>query len=417
MATAKKRPTAKRTTSRVVKTGLLSKPKLNRGQLLAVVAMVVILGAAIVFFVRAATLKNAEPETWTASGGTVAVKADATAADGNYVEFMAPAVSTTPTTSPGDPALTDTAPAADAAWRPDADNPNTGVKDYSLLKPCAGTTYSQSGTATNRIIIENCIFTGPVAIRGDYITIRNSKFDPNVTFPLTIWDEPDSADYFIGENLDIIGNGKGGYPVGPEACIRNWGKNTIIRHSETSGCVDMVKMAGGRFEYNWFHDPTTIPPQPPCTSWDPQNGCDGTHSDGFQAQGGMNSDLVYIGNNMEFGAPATYAGGTWWANGGFQFGMETNWGAPCMGGVLLQNNWLIGYNYYWNGGELSGGGYSWCTPNHDIQVIGNRFYRQNISYGTTGRAEVKRNNVWQDAGQTRLNNQLLNVAANQAVNF
>jgi hypothetical protein len=88
-----------------------------------------------------------------------------------------------------------------------------------------------------------------------------------------------------------------------------------------------------------------------------------------------------------------------------------------MGGVLLQNNWLIGYNYYWNGGELSGGGYSWCTPNHDIQVIGNRFYRQNISYGTTGRAEVKRNNVWQDAGQTRLNNQLLNVAANQAVNF
>lgn len=364
------------------------------------IAVIAVLGVGTLLISQAATpFVSLEAET---NAQASLVVSDTTASNGKALRF---GTAGAPVTLP--PGLTDTAQEADPAWKPDADNPNTGVKDYSKLKSCAGGDITQGGTAANPRIIENCDFQGAVAIRADYVTIRNSRFDKNANYPLTIWDEPDSADYFVGENLDIIGNGS----EAQETCVRNWGRNTIIRYSEIAHCIDMSKMGGGTYAYNWLHDPTTIAP---ACAWP---ACDGSHSDGLQAQGGMNSDLIYYGNNMEFSPPVSYVGGKWGSNGGFQFGMETDWGTPCMGGVLLQNNWLIGYNYYWNDGDLGNGVYRFCEPGDTTQVIGNRFYRQSVSYGSTGRAEVKRNNVWHDSGPTTFNSQNITVTAGQAVNF
>jgi hypothetical protein len=129
----------------------------------------------------------------------------------------------------------------------------------------------------------------------------------------------------------------------------------------------------------------------------------------MQVQGGMIEDMVVIGNNFEMAEGSAL----------MEMGGETTWDpAPCVMSVTLQNNWLDANNYYWNNGVRQGTTTSYkCYPSASWQFIGNRFYRQTTSYGITGRYEVQRNNVWQDAGQTRLNNQLLNVAANQAVNF
>lgn len=74
--------------------------KLNPVQLTAVVALVVGLGVFVVWSVFAGSLSNYEPETFTASSASsVAFKTDPTAANGGYVEFLAPAASTAVTPS------------------------------------------------------------------------------------------------------------------------------------------------------------------------------------------------------------------------------------------------------------------------------------------------------------------------------
>ncbi len=73
------------------KQSLLQLPRLQPIQLAIIVTLVILVGALIVWVIRAASLSNTEIETWSATNASgVAIKDDPTAAGGQYLEFLAP---------------------------------------------------------------------------------------------------------------------------------------------------------------------------------------------------------------------------------------------------------------------------------------------------------------------------------------
>jgi hypothetical protein len=69
----------------------------SRNQLFVVIAVILVVGGFVVWRVLAATPTDTEPETWSASGGTVKTVNDASASAGAYITFQA---TTPPTQTP-----------------------------------------------------------------------------------------------------------------------------------------------------------------------------------------------------------------------------------------------------------------------------------------------------------------------------
>ncbi len=301
------------------------------------------------------------------------------------------------------PEITNTAQAANVSWKPSATNPDTGVTDYGALHSCSAGEITQSGTAEKPYVIENCDFDGQVTVSGDYVTIKNSRFKNGYPFGLLITDIGNRADNFTGEHLDFIGSST------TEACFTTWGVKTTLRYSDLSHCVDLIKYNGGTFEFNYLHDNTIQPPQ--CA------GCDGSHNDGMQIQGGMVDDAIIVGNNIVLPGIVQGPYGGLGPDKSFQMGGETLWNPnPCMDTITIQNNWIDGRNTYWTSFFKEGTHEEQpCYPGAQLKIVANRFYRQNDSYGNTGFVDVKGNNVWEDTGPAIFNGQHLNVTANQAV--
>ena len=90
---SKRKKTTQRSASSIVK----APTRFSRTQLFIVIAAVLVVGGFVVWTVLAATSTDTEPETWSASGGTVKTVSDASASAGAYVAFQA---TTTPSQSP-----------------------------------------------------------------------------------------------------------------------------------------------------------------------------------------------------------------------------------------------------------------------------------------------------------------------------
>lgn len=367
-----------------------------------------VVGVALTLGIKAASsFSSTEPELGTVTGPASVIN-DATASNGKAVKFSASGGSQFPLP----PEITSTAQAANVSWKPSATNPDTGIQDYGALHSCPNTDITQSGTAQNPYVIENCDFNGMVKVVGKYVTIRNSRFRGGYPFNLFLPDEAyfglgsgKQPDNFTGEHLDFDGGGAA------EACFVTYALKTTLRNSDLGNCVDLVKYNGGRFEFNYMHDNAVQPPT--C------QGCDGSHNDGMQIQGGMVDDAIIVGNNIVLPGIVQGPFGGLGPDKSFQMGGETIWDPnPCMYTIIMQNNWIDARNHYWTSFYKQGTNVEQpCYPGAQLRVIGNRFYRQNSSYGFTGFADVKTGNIWHDSGPAKLNGQDLNVNGGDPVIF